>query len=228
MASPPGAADDAVAKALERLRQRKAGSLTGDHVDAAAAVTPMPTPMHVAQPAAGFQVVFSGQVERVHYPGVTNVYCRYAITYGVDWRVLHGAENGLSQIAYIASSEDEILLNFPIDVSFKSTNPFGWPRLVLSLYGLDALGRDVVRGYGSVAFPVTPGCSVREVALFRPMSSSRMQQFIAWLTGSPPEYFDSKFVAQSESREVTRVTSAGKVRVVLNVATHGMKQHGYT
>ncbi|KAF1795081.1 B9 domain [Phytophthora cactorum] len=135
----PRAADDAVAKALKRLRQRKAGT----------AVTPMPTPMHVAQPAAGFQVIFSGQVER--YPGVTNVYCRYAITYGVDWRVLHitdvfelqGAENGLSQIAYIASSEDEILLNFPIDVSFKSTNP---------LYGLDALGRDVVRGYGSLRF----------------------------------------------------------------------------
>lgn len=113
-------------------------------------------------------------------------------------------------------------------MSFKSTNPFGWPRLVLSLYGLDALGRDVVRGYGSVAFPVMPGCAVREVPLFRPQSSSVMQQFVAWLTGSPPEYFDSKFVAQSDSREVTRVTSAGKVRVVLNIATHGMKQHGYT
>lgn len=120
------------------------------------------------------------------------------------------------------------MLNFPIDVSFKSTNPFGWPRLVLSVYGLDALGRDVVRGYGSVAFPVMPGCSVREVPLFRPQSSSVMQQFVAWLTGSPPEYFDSKFVAQGDSREVTRVTSAGKVRVVLNVAAHGMKQHGYT
>ncbi|KAF4143873.1 Ciliary basal body-associated B9 [Phytophthora infestans] len=228
MASPSATADDAVAKALERLRQRKAENLPVEYRDAPAAVTPMSTSMHAAQPAAGFQVICSGEVERVHYPGITNVYCRYAITYGVDWRVLHGAENGLSQIAYLASNEDEILLNFPIDVSFKSTNPFGWPRLVLSLYGLDALGRDVVRGYGSITFPVTPGCSIREVPLFRPMSSSRMQQFIAWLTGSPPEYFDSKFVAQSDCREVTRVTSAGKVRVVLNVATHGMKHHGYT
>ncbi|RLN52136.1 hypothetical protein BBJ29_007510 [Phytophthora kernoviae] len=139
-----------------------------------------------------------------------------------------GAENGLSQIAYLGGRDKEILLNFPIDVSFKSTNPFGWPRLVLSVYGLDLLGRDVVRGYGSVVFPVTTGCVTREVPLFRPLSSSTLQQFIAWLTGSPPEYFDSKFVAQSDSREVTRVTSAGKVRVVLNIATHSMKQHGYT
>ncbi|KAE9115114.1 hypothetical protein PF010_g9453 [Phytophthora fragariae] len=229
VASSGAAGDDAVSKALERLRLRKTGGLSvGDPTDAPTAVTPLPTSMPMAQPAAGFQVICSGQVESVHYPGVTNVYCRYTITYGVDWRVLHGAENGLSQIAYLASHEDEILLNFPIDVSFKSTNPFGWPRLVLSLYGLDALGRDVVRGYGSVAFPVMPGCAVREVPLFRPQSSSVMQQFVAWLTGSPPEYFDSKFVAQSDSREITRVTSAGKVRVVLNIATHGMKQHGYT
>ncbi|KAG1685587.1 hypothetical protein DVH05_027988 [Phytophthora capsici] len=222
MASP--AATDAVAKALERIRQVK----NGERDVNSAAMASVPSAMPAAQPAAGFQVICSGQVERVHYPGVTNVYCRYTITYGVDWRVLHGAENGLSQIAYVANHEDEILLNFPIDVSFKSTNPFGWPRLVLSLYGLDAFGRDVVRGYGSVVFPVTPGCFEREVPLFRPMSSSVVQQFVAWITGSPPEYFDSKFVAQSDSRDVTRVTSAGKVRVLLNVATHGMKQHGYT
>ncbi|RLN93456.1 hypothetical protein BBJ28_00003935 [Nothophytophthora sp. Chile5] len=202
----PAASDDAVAKALARLRLSKSSVLDDKGADSTAVVAPIP----VAQPAAGFQ-----------YPGVSNVYCRYAITYG-------GAENGLSQIAYQSNQEDAILLNFPIDVSFKTTNPFGWPRLVLSFYGLDAFGRDVVRGYGSVAFPVTPGCAVREVPLFRPLSSSKMQQFVAWLTGSPPEYFDSKFVAQGDSREVTRVTSAGNARVVLNVATHGMKQHGYT
>ncbi|GMF33230.1 unnamed protein product [Phytophthora fragariaefolia] len=279
MAELSGAAGgDAVAKALERLRLRKSGGLsTGGQADAAAAAAPLPTAMPAAQPAAGFQVICSGQVESVHvrawscfvslrtwrgmnlqswcvvgwpivprsdqcvlpiYHYLRRGLARATRTSSADFFlrapdslqcvVLQGAENGLSQIAYLASHEDEILLNFPIDVSFKSTNPFGWPRLVLSLYGLDALGRDVVRGYGSVVFPVLPGCAVREVPLFRPQSSSVMQQFVAWLTGTPPEYFDSKFVAQSDSREVTRVTSAGKVRVVLNVATHGMKQHGYT
>lgn len=139
-----------------------------------------------------------------------------------------GAENGLSQIAYCSNQHDAILLNFPIDVSFRSTNPFGWPRLVLSFYGLDALGRDIVRGYGSVSFPLGPGRVTREVPLFRPCSSSMLQQFIAWLTGSPPEYFDAKFVTENDGREITRVTSAGKAVVRLNVATHGMKQFGFT
>lgn len=83
---------------------------------------------------------------------------------------------------------DSIVLNFPIDIAFKSTNPFGWPRLVISIYGLDAFGRDVVRGYGAVHLPTIAASNiVREVPLFRPLSSSLLQQFIAWLTGSPPE-----------------------------------------
>lgn len=141
---------------------------------------------------------------------------------------MQGTEDGLSQLAYCSNQHEEILLNFPIDVSFKSTNPFGWPRLVLSFYGLDALGRDVVRGYGSTTFPLAVGRTTREVPLFRPCSSSLLQQFSAWLTGSPPEYFDAKFVAESAGREVTRVASAGSATVRLDVTTQGMAQFGFS
>jgi hypothetical protein len=36
-------------------------------------------------------------------------------------------------MAYKSAYDNKIILNFPIDVSFKSTNPFGWPRIVLSV-----------------------------------------------------------------------------------------------
>jgi hypothetical protein len=42
------------------------------------------------------------------------------------------------------------------------------------------------------------------------------------------QYFDAKFVTQNDGREVTRVTSAGKINVSLNVVTTGMRQHGYS
>ncbi|KAJ0397393.1 hypothetical protein ATCC90586_000918 [Pythium insidiosum] len=204
----------------------------------------------VSSSPSSFQVVVSGQIESIaypgvsnlycryavtygtdwrvlHYPGVSNLYCRYAVTYGTDWRVLHGADAGLTQLAYRSSLDDDIVFNFPIDLSFNSTNPFGWPRLVFSVYGLDALGRDVVRGYGSTHIPTTDGRVTRLVPLFRPLSSSWLQQFVAWLTGSPPEYFDAKFIAQNAGREVTRVTSEGKLRVQFNVATRGLHECGY-
>lgn len=177
--------------------------------------------------ATAFQLIVSGQIESILYPGVGNLYCRYAVTYGTDWRVIHGADAGLTQLAYRSSQDDAIVFNFPIDISFKSTNPFGWPRIVFSVYGLDGLDRDIVRGYGSMHIPTTSGVTTRHVALFKPLSSSLLQQFTAWLTGSPPEYFDAKFITQNNGREVTRVTSAGKIQVTLNIVNSAMRQHGY-
>jgi B9 domain-containing protein 1 len=47
--------------------------------------------------------------------------------------------------------------NLPLDITFKSTNAFGWPQLVVSTFGLDAFGRDVVQGYGCVHLPTAAG-----------------------------------------------------------------------
>lgn len=37
---------------------------------------------------------------------------------------------------------------------------FPGPQLVLSVYGPDVFGNDVVRGYGATHIPITPGQSV--------------------------------------------------------------------
>jgi B9 domain-containing protein 1 len=55
------------------------------------------------------------------------------------------------------------------------------------VYGIDALGRDVVWGYGSVLIPTTVGAHERVVVLYRPVASSWLQQFLAWMSGTLPE-----------------------------------------
>ena len=42
------------------------------------------------------------------------------------------------------------------------------------------------------------------------------------------QFYDSKIVATSEGREVTRVQAGGLVRVQLQVVSRGMAAHGYT
>lgn len=177
---------------------------------------------------SGFHIMCTGQIESLEYYGVDNLYCRYAIAMGPDWRVEHGMESGLSQIGYKAPGSEEIVLNFPIDMTFKSTNPYGWPRLVLSVYGVDGLGRDIVRGYGSTHLPIRSGSCRRTIPLFAPQSSSFLQKMLGNLFGNRPEFFDSKFICQNEGREVTRVQSMGKAHVQFNIVTHGMAAHGYT
>ena len=160
-----------------------------------------------------------------------------------------GVDTGFSQIAQRgAAGEETLVWNFPLDVSFKATNAFGWPRLVLSSFNVDSLGRDVVCGYGSVHLPTTPGRHVRYVRMFTPLSSSKLQEWVSWALGRPPQFFEADFVARDEGREgearrrcrrsprarlahaplpVTRVRSTGVVKLVLNVTTRGMEALGY-
>jgi hypothetical protein len=42
------------------------------------------------------------------------------------------------------------------------------------------------------------------------------------------QFYDSRFAASSEGREVTRVESTGTVRVTIQVLTRGMASHGFS
>lgn len=135
----------------------------------------------------------------------------------------------MSQIARRSSggTSDTLTWNYPLDIMFRSSNVHGWPQVVLGVYGLTAFGGDVVRGYAATHVPTTPGRHTRYVQLYTPVSSSWCQRLTAWLTNNPPEFFDSKFVAQGKGREVTRVRSHGCVKLTFNVTTKNMQEWGY-
>jgi B9 domain-containing protein 1 len=102
--------------------------------------------------SGGFIVNVNGTIESGHFGDADNLYCRYSLHYGHDWSVLGGLDTGLSQTAQknpmSVTSFSSVVWNFPIDVAFRSTNIYGWPRLAISVFGVDFLGRDVIRGYG--------------------------------------------------------------------------------
>lgn len=47
--------------------------------------------------------------------------------------------------------------NGGIRVKIRSDSCVAGPQLVVSVYGLNVLGRDEVRGYGAIHLPITPG-----------------------------------------------------------------------
>jgi B9 domain-containing protein 1 len=163
-------------------------------------------------------------------PGCDNAYCKYAIVHGDDWTHLDGPEDGISQITRKNSGgpDQPLVWNFPVEVTYKSTNAFGWPQLILTVYEIDSLGRDVIRGYGCVHLPIVAGQHARKVPLYKPLSASLAQQFASWATGRPAEFSNPKFPAMGEGREVTRVQSTGYASVALNVMTKDMATFGYS
>ena len=66
--------------------------------------------------------------------------------------------SGISQLSTSHNLHAKnIVWNFPFEVNFKTTNPFGWPQVVVRVAGPDFMGRSVVKGYGSIHIPTTPG-----------------------------------------------------------------------
>ncbi|XP_074063044.1 B9 domain-containing protein 1 isoform X1 [Macrotis lagotis] len=187
--------------------------------------------MAAANPTV-FLVMVNGQVESGLFPEFNDLYCKYCFVYGQDWVPTSGLEEGISQITSkspdgLLKTQQTLVWNFPIDITFKSTNPYGWPQIVISVYGPDLFGNDVVRGYGAVHVPFTPGRHKRTIPMFVPESTSKLQKLTSWFMGRRPEYTDPKLVAQGEGREVTRVRSQGFVTLLLNVVTKDMKKLGY-
>jgi len=175
-----------------------------------------------------FLLMASGQIESAEFPTLEDLYCKFSFVHGQDWVVTSGIEEGISQITKRSNDDRQLFTwNFPIEITYKSTNPFGWPQLVISCYGTDLFGRDVIRGYGTTYLPITPGQHTLRVPMFVPVSTSRLQKFTSWFIGRRPEFVDAKVVAQTEGREVTRVTSQGHVRIKLNIITRDIKKLGY-
>ena len=96
----------------------------------------------------GFFVSGTGQVESGDFPGEDGVYVKYDFTYGSCWTIVDGVDKAISQISNPpqAGRDTSIIWNFPVEILFKSTSAHGWPRLVLSVFGIDGLGRDVAKG----------------------------------------------------------------------------------
>ncbi|XP_069838230.1 B9 domain-containing protein 1 isoform X3 [Dendropsophus ebraccatus] len=125
-----------------------------------------------------FLLNVNGQIESAEFPEFDDLYCKYCFVYGHDWAPTSGVEEGISQIASKnRTANRSIVWNFPIEITFKSTNPYGWPQIVVSVYGPDVFGNDVVRGYGAVHLPVTPGRHKKTIPMFVPESSSKLQKF---------------------------------------------------
>ncbi|KAH6575712.1 hypothetical protein BASA61_007777 [Batrachochytrium salamandrivorans] len=184
-----------------------------------------------------FGLICSGQIESAHFPEFDNLYCKFSFLQGPDWSILSGLEEGISQFAKgrQASTATEFqspikpcIWNFPIDITFKSTNPYGWPQLLVTVYGLDSFGRDVIRGYGAVSLPTTTGQHTVYVPMFVPIATSPFNQFYSWIQGRPPEFLDPKFAGKGKGRKVTRVRSQGTAKVQLHILTKDLESLGYT
>ncbi|KAL3274499.1 hypothetical protein HHI36_015881 [Cryptolaemus montrouzieri] len=170
-----------------------------------------------------FLLSISGQLEYINVlaESGSNWHCKYEFVTGPDWKLIGGIEAGLSQICTVNTNGEKVTLNLPIEVMLKSTNVYGWPQVVLSVYKEMAL-----EGYGRCHIPLTPGVHSVDISLSKPMTSTLLG-YIASFFGYQPELLQPKMLATTAGNNLLRMTSTGSVKANFNIISQGFTSLGY-
>ncbi|XP_022917157.1 B9 domain-containing protein 1 [Onthophagus taurus] len=170
-----------------------------------------------------FLISISGQIEYITAltTSGTSWHCKYELITGPDWKIVGGLELGLSQTVNITQNCSKIVLNYPIDIVYKSSNIFGWPQLILSVYEGFKL-----KGYGRIHIPIQTGVHLIDVSLARPQPSSLLGYFGTFF-GYQPELLEPKMLAEDEGIGLIRMISSGEIRCSLNILTQNLVSLGY-
>ena len=177
----------------------------------------------------GFLLNVQGMIEMGNFFEGDCINCKYDIEFGQDWEILNGLKTNQSQQACKTEGQEiNFVWNMPFEVSLRSTNPSGWPQLVVSCYSPDFFGREVLKAYGVCYFPTTNGSHERTLSMFSPKSSSEIINMLGIFLGQKAEIINAPNVLSTgEGREVIRAQSEGSVGVKFNVHITNMECFGY-
>ena len=166
-------------------------------------------------------ITVNGQIKECITCRSKDLYCKYGYSFGSDWSIALGESDGTSQTSKL-SKDNRCVWNHPINVAFKSSKPCGWPQIILSVYGHNHFGNDMVVGYAAIHIPTTPGHHELKAPLFVPASSSHMQSIIGFFTGLSPEFINMNFISGGQNREVAKTNSQGYVSISFDVLMRGL------
>ncbi|CAJ0583397.1 unnamed protein product, partial [Mesorhabditis spiculigera] len=173
-----------------------------------------------------FILALQGQITTAQFPEHDSIWIRYNFVAGPDWTFLSGDTEGISASCF-RNSNQRFVFNLPFAATFRTTNAFRWPQLVITCFGRDFWGNEVVKGYGAVPMPTVLGRHRLEAACSAPEPSSAFQGFIGMVTGKTPELIDPNLLAGPDTREVLRMATEGLVSVEVDVMHKDMKRNGF-
>ena len=163
-----------------------------------------------------FELTLQGTIDSCTTLRSDDLYCKYSFVTGGDWESQQGATSGITTSSHAEGTKPAIF-NAPFQVSFSSSGPFGWPQIVIAVYGLNNFGNDMIVGYGGIHIPTMTGRHQLEIPLFAPEHDSIFKKFTSFFTGLYPELVNVNDVGSGKNREVLITKSQGSVKVSVAV-----------
>ncbi|XP_055387740.1 B9 domain-containing protein 1 [Condylostylus longicornis] len=180
--------------------------------------------------ASCFHIFVTGQIEYAAFPmgpNASEVFCRFEIFAGKDWEHVSGLKNGISQSSVAKRGCKEITLNMPIEFVYKSTNPYGWPKLVFCVYGKNFWGAETSLGYALIHVPIFGYKRKIKTPILIPRCSNLLAELSTWITGKNPELKNPEVIAEGIKTKGLQVESYGELVLSLQTMSRGSNRMGY-
>ena len=179
-----------------------------------------------------FRLFISGSIEYGNFVGEEPIKINYEFVSGEKWAKEDGFIKGVTQY----SCKGEGIYNYysyglNFEISYRSTDPFGWPQLVLNCFTVDSNGNEIVKGYGCVHVPTSTGRHKRKIHIFRATENSNLVgKFFGYNSSNSDEKNDDKtdpkVISSGQEREISRANCEGFVNVVFQVVFRDVDKFG--
>ena len=179
-----------------------------------------------------FRLFISGSIEYGNLVGEEPIKVNYEFVSGEKWAKEDGIIKGSTQY----SCKGEGIYNYysyglNFEISYRSTDPFGWPQLVLNCFTVDSKGNQIVKGYGCVHVPTSTGRHKRKVHIFRPTENSNLVgKFFGYNSANNDDKNDDKtdpkVISSGQEREISRANCEGFINVVFQVVFRDVDKFG--
>lgn len=171
-----------------------------------------------------FHIYVSGQIEFILFPlGFGNqIYLKYELTYGPEWKFLSGEEHGVSQTVRSANNGSAVF-NMPIDFIAKSSSPFGWPQILCKIYYRNWFATNLL-GYCRVHVPIF---SSEPKTIKAPILQPKFTNFWDNLSWRVPEMKYPEMLTEGTQNKGFLMDSYGEVVFQLQTTTRGSSGFGY-
>jgi len=179
-----------------------------------------------------FRLFISGSIEYGNFVGEEPIKINYEFVSGEKWAKEDGFIKGATQY----SCKGEGIYNYysyglNFEISYRSTDPFGWPQLVLNCFTVDSNGNEIVKGYGCVHVPTSTGRHKRKIHIFRATENSNLVgKFFGYNSSNSDEKNDDKtdpkVISSGQEREISRANCEGFVNVVFQVVFRDVDKFG--
>ncbi|XP_034113031.1 B9 domain-containing protein 1 [Drosophila albomicans] len=189
--------------------------------------------------ASYFSLCVTGQIVSATFPLGPDkefIFCRYELVAGPDWQLASGAQHGLTQMSTNKSGHfnDKIVFNMPIEVTYKSTSPFGWPQILISVFGQNGSSAETLLGYAHAHLPVfgsqresDQSSVLNEVPILMPRCQSMLADVTSWLLRRQPELKDPKVLLDNLQSKGLCMESYGTLELQLHTIMRGARKLGY-